>query len=40
MQAHSGQVAKFMLRFDGPYIATKTYPEKSLYTLDLPNEPN
>ena len=39
MQKHDGRVAKFMPCFDGPFIVTKAYPEKSLYTLKLPNEP-
>ena len=40
MQAHSGRVAKFMPRFDGPFTTTDTHAAKSSYTLDLPNEPN
>ena len=29
-----------MPRFDGPFLVIKAFPEKSVYTLDLPNEPN
>lgn len=32
--------AKFFPRWDGPYYVTKTHPEASTYTLDLPNEPS
>lgn len=31
------RVAKFMPRFDGPYIVERAHPEKSEYTLRLPN---
>ncbi|EPQ50046.1 hypothetical protein GLOTRDRAFT_21152, partial [Gloeophyllum trabeum ATCC 11539] len=31
---------KFMPRFDGPYRVTDAFPERSVYTLDLPNTPN
>ncbi|KDQ25432.1 hypothetical protein PLEOSDRAFT_1017047, partial [Pleurotus ostreatus PC15] len=31
---------KFMPRFDGPYEITKAFPEKSTYTLFMPNSPN
>lgn len=31
------RVAKFMPRFDGPYKVVKAHPEKSEYTLLLPN---
>jgi Integrase zinc binding domain len=34
------QVAKFMPRHDGPYTVTHTFPERSEYTLKLPNNPN
>jgi hypothetical protein len=37
---HLERVAKFMPRFDGPYIITKAHPKFSTYTLDLPNHPN
>lgn len=40
IQAKSGRVAKFMPRFDGPFLITKANPSKSSYTLELPNEPN
>ena len=33
------RVAKFMPRFDGPYTVVKAFPEKSEYTLRLPNNP-
>lgn len=36
MQRGDNQVAKFMVRFDGPYKVTKAHPETSSYTLDLP----
>jgi RNase H-like domain found in reverse transcriptase/Reverse transcriptase (RNA-dependent DNA polymerase)/Integrase zinc binding domain len=34
------RVAKFMPRNDGPYTITHTFPERSEYTLKLPNNPN
>src|SRR6202790_199921 len=34
------RVAKFMPRHDGPYTVTHTFPERSEYTLKLPNNPN
>jgi len=40
MQSGSDRVAKFMPRFNGPYTTTHANPNKSTYTLDLPNEPN
>jgi hypothetical protein len=40
MQKNSDRVAKFMPRFNGPFLVIKVFPEKSVYTLDLPNEPN
>jgi hypothetical protein len=40
IQAKSGRIAKFMPRFDGPFLVTKSNPSKSTYTLDLPNEPH
>ena len=33
------RVAKFMPRNDGPYTVVKAFPEKSEYTLRLPNNP-
>lgn len=33
------RVAKFMPRWDGPYIVIEAFPEKSQYTLQLPNSP-
>ncbi len=33
---HKGQVAKFMLCFDGPYTVIDAHPQFSTYTLDLP----
>jgi hypothetical protein len=33
------RVAKFMPRYDGPYKIIAAMPEKSLYTLDIPNSP-
>lgn len=38
--AGDGRVAKFMPRFDGPYKVIKSFPERSCYTLDMPNSPN
>jgi len=40
MQAHSGRVVKFMLQFDGPFPVIKAHPERSSYTLELPNKPD
>jgi hypothetical protein len=37
MQGKSRHVAKFMLRFDGPYEITAVHPESSNYTLLIPN---
>ena len=34
------RVAKFMPRFDGPYLVIATFPEASTVTLDIPNAPN
>jgi hypothetical protein len=34
------RVAKFFLRFDGPYTIIDAHPETSNYTLELPNNPN
>ncbi len=38
-QGKSSCVAKFMPRFDGPYLITFSNPELSSYTLDIPNSP-
>lgn len=38
MQRGDHRVAKFMVRFDGPYTITAAYPTSSTYTLDLPAE--
>jgi hypothetical protein len=40
MQKGDKRVAKFMPRYDGPYVITDAHPETSTYTLDLPNSPN
>jgi hypothetical protein len=40
MQKNSDRVAKFMPRFNGPFLVIKVFPEKSVYTLELPNELN
>ena len=39
VQKDQKRVAKFMPRFDGPYRITKSFPERSVYTLDMPNAP-
>jgi hypothetical protein len=39
MQSKSGRVVKLMPHFDGPFINTRSHPETSNYTLNLPNEP-
>ena len=36
MQRGDHRVAKFMVRWDGPYDVIHAYPETSVYTLDLP----
>lgn len=36
-QCGSDHVAKFMLRFDGPYLVTHANPDLSSYTLDISN---
>jgi hypothetical protein len=33
------RVAKFFPHFDGPYTITKTHPDLSTYTIDMPNLP-
>ena len=40
IQAKLGHMAKFIPRFDSPFIVTKVNPTKSSYTLELPNKPN
>ncbi|THG93317.1 hypothetical protein EW026_g7885 [Hermanssonia centrifuga] len=34
------RVAKFMVRWDGPYKVVRAWPESSLYELDLPQHSN
>jgi hypothetical protein len=36
MQAKDGRVAKFMLRYNGPYEIIKVFPNDSTYCLQLP----
>ncbi len=36
MQRGDNRVAKFMVRYDGPYKILRTFPESSVYTLELP----
>ncbi|GBE87359.1 Transposon Ty3-G Gag-Pol polyprotein [Sparassis crispa] len=40
MQRGDNRVAKFMVRYDGPYNVLHAYPEFSAYTLDLPASTN
>ena len=40
MQKGDNRVAKFMPRYDGPYVILEAHPQFSTYTLDLPNSPN
>lgn len=40
MQRGSLRVAKFMVRFDGPYTIARAHPDSSSYTLDLPETTN
>ncbi len=37
MQRGDHRVAKFMVRYDGPYTVAVAHPETSTYTLDIPN---
>lgn len=37
MQRGDHRVAKFMLRYDGPYTVLQSWPASSVYTLDMPN---
>ena len=39
MRKGKKRVAKFMPRFDGPYLIEAAHPERSEYTLRLPNNP-
>jgi hypothetical protein len=34
------RVAKFFPCWDGPFTVTRSFPEMSSYSLDLPNSPN
>ena len=36
MQRGDHRVAKFMVRYDGPYTVIQAWPDSSVYTLDLP----
>jgi hypothetical protein len=38
--ADKSRVAKFFPRWDGPFTVTRSFPETSSYSLDLPNLPN
>jgi hypothetical protein len=40
IQKGDNRVAKFMPRYDGPYVVLEAHPQFSTYTLDLPNSPN
>ena len=40
LQKDDKHIAKFMPRYDGPYTIMNTFPNRSVYTLDLPNSPN
>ncbi|OJT13242.1 Transposon Tf2-12 polyprotein [Trametes pubescens] len=40
MQRGSHRVAKFMVRFDGPFTITRANPDTSTYSLDLPASMN
>lgn len=40
MHTGDNRVAKFMPRFDGPYKIVRANPEKSSYTLNMPNAEN
>jgi len=37
MQKRDGQIAKFMLRWDGPYEVMEAYPDSSDYKLRFPD---
>jgi hypothetical protein len=36
MRKGDHRVAKFMVRYDGPYVVAQAWPDTSVYTLDLP----
>ena len=40
MRKGEKRVAKFLVRYDGPYKILRAYPESSVYTLDLPQHMN
>lgn len=40
MQHGDQRVAKFMVRYDGPYRVIQAWPDSSTYTLDLPEHMN
>ena len=40
LSGNGKRVAKFLPRFDGPYLVIDTRPKASTVTLDLPNQPN
>ena len=40
MQRDDHWVAKFIVRYDGPYTVVEGHPESSTYTLDLPSSSN
>ena len=40
MQRGDHRVAKFMVRYDGPYRVIQAWPDSSTYTLDLPEHMN
>ena len=40
MRKGDKRVAKFMVRYDGPYTITRAFPDTSSYTLDLPPSMN
>ena len=39
LQRGQNRVAKFMPQFDGPFMATDTFPAHSVYTIAMPNAP-
>lgn len=40
MRKGEKRIAKFLVRYDGPYKVLRAYPESSIYTLDLPQHMN